>query len=341
MATITGTDASDPELEGSLLADQIFGLGGDDILIGFEGDDELEGGKGADDLFGSSGFDYASYRGSAQAVYVSLGAFDAGGGDATGDRLYGIEGVIGSANGDSLLGDDQRNIIRGESGSDALLGFGGDDTVHGGAGNDWFEGGGGTDDLRGDAGNDVLDGGAGNDVLRGGAGIDTASFYGVGVSADLASGTAVGGALIDTDRLLGIENLSGTGYPDRLAGNGGANTLYGGGEADTLIGRGGADRFDFHSRYESPPDFADSILDFNRGQGDRIGLSATDANEQTNGDQAFKFIGQAEFTAPGQLRFYQQNGDTIIEANTTGVDVAEMRIVLDPLLSMQAGDFFL
>ena len=72
MATITGTNASDPELEGTNLADQIFGLGGNDILIGFDGDDVLEGGKGADQLFGSLGFDTASYKGSQAGVTVVL-----------------------------------------------------------------------------------------------------------------------------------------------------------------------------------------------------------------------------------------------------------------------------
>ena len=66
MATITGTNA-DPELEGTDLAGQIFGRGGNDILIGFGGDDVLEGGAGADQLFGSPGFDYASYRSSTRA----------------------------------------------------------------------------------------------------------------------------------------------------------------------------------------------------------------------------------------------------------------------------------
>ena len=70
MAIVRGTDASDPELEGTNVADQIFGYGGNDILIGFDSDDILEGGAGADQLFGSTGFDYASYRGSSSAVFV-------------------------------------------------------------------------------------------------------------------------------------------------------------------------------------------------------------------------------------------------------------------------------
>ena len=101
MARVTGSDASDPELEGTNLADQIFGLGGNDILIGFDGDDELEGGAGADELFGSAGFDSASYRASEAGVRIHLDVAFVTGGDATGDHLYSIEGLIGSAHGTS------------------------------------------------------------------------------------------------------------------------------------------------------------------------------------------------------------------------------------------------
>jgi Ca2+-binding RTX toxin-like protein len=57
---------------GTNLADQIFGPGGNDILIGLGGDDELEGGAGAGQLFGSLGFDYASSRSSQSGVVVLL-----------------------------------------------------------------------------------------------------------------------------------------------------------------------------------------------------------------------------------------------------------------------------
>ncbi len=73
-------------------------------------------------------------------------------------------------------------------------------------------------------------------------------------------------------------------------------------------------------------------------------LSGVDANEQASGDQAFKFVGQGPFTGVGQIRFSQENGDTVIEANTdtTGlVEGAEMRIVLDTAVSLQATDFVL
>ena len=117
MATITGTNASDLHLDGTNLANQIFGLGGNDNLIGFNGDDVLEGGAGADQLFGSPGFDYASYRSSSAGVYVSLYDFVGKYGDAEGDQLYSIEGVIGSAYRDLLVGGDQADVLYGQGGA--------------------------------------------------------------------------------------------------------------------------------------------------------------------------------------------------------------------------------
>ena len=230
----------------------------------------------------------------------------------------------GSAFGDILTGDDARNVLHGEGGADILNGSGGNDTLSGGAGDDLFFG------------------EAGNDELRGGAGIDTAIFFSESsVVVDLASGTAIGDE-IGTDRLFGIENLTGSLQGDRLAGNGGANILYGQRSADVLLGRGGADRFDFDHRIESSRAAPDRILDFSRAEGDRIDLSGVDANDQVNGNEAFKFIGQAEFTAPGQLRFYQENGDTYVEGNTSDtLPGAELLIILDTPTAMRGGDFLL
>ena len=328
MAIIPGTSGDDKypnELEGTEAADQIFGLAGDDALIGFGGDDELEGGKGADELFGSAGFDLASYRGSDTGVYFSLYGLEAKYGDAKGDHFYSVEGAIGSAFRDLFVGDDERNVFRGEGGDDQLGGLGGADTLDGGGGND------------------LLEGGAGDDELRGGAGVDTASFYNYagGVVADLASGTATGGDFVGSDRLFGVENLGGTPYVDRLAGNSGANRLHGSFDGDTLVGRGGADRFVYWSG-DSSSTAPDRILDFSRAQGDRIDLAGVDANERVDGDQAFRFVGQNPFTGVGQLRFFQQNGDTVVEANTTDLTGgSELRIVVDPLFTPQAGDFVL
>ena len=328
MAIINGTTGDDKEpneLEGTNVADKIFGLAGNDTLVGFGGDDELEGGADADELFGSDGLDYASYRSSTAGVYVSLHDNVGEDGHAEGDRLFSIEGAVGSGFRDLFVGSDARNIFYGEGGADQIAGQGGDDELHGGAGNDLLEPLFGNDDLYGDAG------------------VDTVSFYNYNSSvvADLASGTATGSA-IGTDRLFTIENMTGTPFSDQLAGNNGANALYGSFSGDTLTGRGGGDRFVYKQAADSTVSAPDHITDFSRSQGDKIHLGDIDANQQSSGDQAFKFIGQSQFTATGQLRAYQQNGDTIIEGNVSSTTVgAELKIVLDNAVSMQAGDFIL
>jgi Ca2+-binding RTX toxin-like protein len=328
MATVTGTSGDDSgakTLNGTNLADQIFGLAGNDTLIGYGGDDLLEGGAGADELFGTTGFDTASYKGSPTGVSVYLDNFIANGGHGTGDALYSIDGLVGSAYADTLVGTSGRNVLRGEGGADGLVGAEGNDRLEGGGGNDYLEG------------------GFGDDELRGGDGVDTASFFnsGSGVVADLAAGTASGGAFVGSDRLSGVENLFGTALADRLAGNEAANVLTGSYGADVLTGRGGADRFVFNSKDDSDPKAPDRITDFSRAQRDRIDLREIDANEQVDGNQAFQFIGQAPFSGVGQVRFYQQNGDTVIEAKTTDAFGAEPVIVLDPLVSLQDTDFLL
>ncbi|HEX6012449.1 MAG TPA: M10 family metallopeptidase C-terminal domain-containing protein, partial [Geminicoccaceae bacterium] len=157
--------------------------------------------------------------------------------------------------------------------------------------------------------------------------------------ADLASGTAGGSLAVGSDRLSGIEDLGGTIYGDRLAGNAVANRLDGEDGADELVGRGGADRFDYDYTSDSTPVAPDLIRDFSRSQGDKIDLAGIDAPE--GGNLTFQFIGQRAFTAAGQVRFFQQDGDTFVQANTYGTSGAEMTIKVDPLVSFQATDFLL
>ena len=61
------------------------------------------------------------------------------------------------------------------------------------------------------------------------------------------------------------------------------------------------------------------------------------------GNQNFTFIGTATFTAPGQLRYFQDtvNTLTILEGNVTGNAGAEFQIALAGLHNPLAGDFTL
>jgi Ca2+-binding RTX toxin-like protein len=162
------------------------------------------------------------------------------------------------------------------------------------------------------------------------------------VVVNLSDGTARGSDYLGTDRLSGIENVVGSASNDQIIGNAGVNQLQGAWGADVLVGGGGADRFVYYSVDDSYAESVDLIRDFSRSQGDKISLNIIDANEQVDGNQAFQFIGQKQFTGAGQLRFFQENGDTVVEANITDATAgAELRIEIDLLVNFQATDFVL
>ena len=138
---------------------------------------------------------------------------------------------------DGTDGDDVMNIgytdregdqIDGSDGNnEAIFGYAGNDTIIAGAGND------------------TLIGGVGADSLDGGAGIDLADYSSsaAGVAVNLDTGTGTGGDA-QGDRLVGIENLTGSAFNDRLTGDAKDNVLSGGAGNDTLIGGAGADTLD-------------------------------------------------------------------------------------------------
>uniref|UniRef100_UPI00313DC09B beta strand repeat-containing protein n=1 Tax=Inquilinus sp. OTU3971 TaxID=3043855 RepID=UPI00313DC09B len=198
--------------------------------------------------------------------------------------------------------------------------------------------------ITGNSGANVLRGGAGADVLNGGGGSDTASYYvaTVGVVVDLAAGTGSGGDA-QGDVLVSIENVNGSLANDTIIGNAGANVLNGWAGRDVLTGGGGADRFVLSSASYSPAATAtrDIITDFTRAQGDRIDLSAIDANTAAAGDQAFVFIGSALYSAAGQLRFAQVGGQTVVAGDLNGDGASDFHIALNGTIALLAADFVL
>jgi Ca2+-binding RTX toxin-like protein len=203
--TITG-DALNNWVEAGGGNDALYGNAGDDALLGGVGSDYLVGGDGNDYLDGGADFDYVDYTSAASGVTVNVGTgTGAVSGGAGNDTLIGIEYVQGSAFADVLTG---------------------------GAGNEVLSGG---------SGNDYLWASAGNDELNGGAGADYADFLSAtsGVTADLAAGTASGGA--GNDILVGIEYLIGGSYNDTLRGNASGNWIDGREGTDDLRGNGGND----------------------------------------------------------------------------------------------------
>jgi Ca2+-binding RTX toxin-like protein len=275
----------DDKLYGENGNDTLIGGAGNDLLDGGAGDDLLIGGTGADTLIGGSGIDTADYSASSAGVKVNLATGAGSGGDAEGDTLSGIENVTGSDFNDVLTGDANANVLHAGKGDDTLVGSGGGDTMDGGDGIDTADysnsnaavavnlalgtGSGGfaqgdklisienitgsdfNDVLTGDAnanvlhagkGDDLLVGSGGGDTMDGGDGIDTADYSAsnAAVAVNLALGTGLGGTA-EGDKLISIENVTGSAFDDKLTGDAGNNVLNGGAGNDTLIGGAGAD----------------------------------------------------------------------------------------------------
>jgi Ca2+-binding RTX toxin-like protein len=258
-------------------------------------------------------FDFSKYAGGSITSFSSTELVFT---DAAGDTLdlkgtgfspFPVSGTVTSftatdANGHTILTGSNLGIDVGQLYADRKNGaalavdlFGGGVSITGSAFND---------KLLGGAGNDVLIGGLGVNTLDGGAGSNTASYAtaGAAVAVALKAGAQkTGGA--GTDTLVHIESLIGSKFNDTLTGDAHANkltggagndTLVGGGGNDTLTGGAGADRltggagdvnFVYASVSDSTSAARDLITDFHTG--DKIVLSAIDANTALAGRQSF------------------------------------------------------
>ena len=119
-----------------------------------------------------------------------------------------------------------------------------------------------SDRLYGTSGNNVFKPGAGSDIVYGEGGSDTVDYSNLagGVFVDLGSQLAqetVNGAsmahgpgavtIVSTDWLVGISNIVGTAWDDRLYGTSGNNVLTPGAGNDIVYGEGGSDTIDYSS----------------------------------------------------------------------------------------------
>ena len=135
--------------------------------------------------------------------------------------------------------------------------------------------------------------------------------------------------------------LTGTNKADKLNGLVGNDTFIGGLGADKLTGGLGADVFKYNSVADSTPKSHDVITDFKRAQGDKIDLSAIDANTSLMGNQEFTFIGSKTFSKnhPAELRFDAKTHT--LYGNTDNDSAAEFAIVLNGVKSLVVDDFIL
>ncbi len=252
--------ASNDSLRGDSLSNYLAGRGGADTLRGEGGDDflapDLPTATANDLIDGGPGFDRLELFNATTSLTVDLSQNRLFGYGT--DTLVSVEGALGGAANDTMIGDSIGNYFWGRTGVDNLSGAAGADTLFGGGGNDllfggtendqlWgddgnFAAGGGADSLDGGDGDDVLYGEQGNDTLNGGAGFDIAEFFAAtaGVTVNLTTGVATGGAGVDS--LIAVEAVYGSANPDSMTGQAGVYTyLWGRDGADTLIGGGVGD----------------------------------------------------------------------------------------------------
>lgn len=138
--------------------------------------------------------------------------------------------------------------------------------------------------------------------------------------------------------------LTGNGGVNTITGGAGADQLTGGGGGDTLTGGGGADRFVYSALTDTQPGagLEDTITDFVDAGGDRIDLSALDADALIAGDQAFAFLGSAAFTGvAGQLRYQISAGDTVVMGDVDGDTNADFTLRLLGTHNLNGGHFVL
>jgi choice-of-anchor C domain-containing protein len=142
--------------------------------------------------------------------------------------------------------------------------------------------------------------------------------------------------------------LFGNGGNDILIGNAGLNLLHGGAGRDVMDGGAGDDTYYFDAITDSgaTPDTADLIRTFVQGaglEGDKIDLSAVDANAGEGGDQDFDWGGEDTAVLANGLTWYKDTAHnrTVIQMDNNGDTTADMMIVLaGTTLNLVRDDFY-
>jgi Ca2+-binding RTX toxin-like protein len=226
-------------------------------------------------------------------------------------------------------GDD---VVFGGSGADIIYGDAGADRIFGDAGNDLITAGAGDDTVFGGDGNDMIvaEIGDGNDVYFGGAGdadsgVDTLDISAatVDVNVVLGNGLLEKGSVSSTqtgnDTLWGIENVNTGSGNDSITASNAVNVMNGGAGNDT-----------FHFGTAAAAN-GDTIVGFEPG--DRIDLSAMDANSTAAGHQSFTLVTGEALTAAGQLAVsFETHTDgeyTVVQGNISGNAGADFKISIE------------
>jgi Ca2+-binding RTX toxin-like protein len=339
-------------LIGSAFDDHLTGNSVQNKIEGGAGNDRLQGGIDGlvDTLDGGAGTDTVDYSNSTVGMTVKL---DQTSTYATqfGVVTYTVDGAASTANGVS------EDILRK---IENIIGSGFADT------------------LTGNEKANVIDGGAGADTINGGAGSDTVDYnlFGVwisfsgtepipyngsnGVDIDLLRSLQKG-TIAEGDKLVSIENVSGSfGHDilkgansgnrlegkegdDIIEGRGGNDTIRAGSGFDLLDGGAGNDVFLYDNRDTNLSSISerhwrraamghDTIQNFETGK-DKIDLRDLDANRLTIDNDAFVFVDSFNGAA-GQLIY---NG-LEMQADVDGDAISDLKIAV---VGLQRSDVLL
>ncbi|WP_167853587.1 calcium-binding protein [Roseovarius aestuariivivens] len=334
-APVLGTSGNDV-LKGSVIAEALLGLNGNDSLLGFAGNDTLNGGEGDDTIDGGPGADLLIGGPGSDRIYVD----DAGDRVAESRKWAGHDTVVSEV--DFRMG--RKHIEDLELTGTARLG----------AGN------GLQNRITGNDADNVIDGGKNNDTMVGGLGDDRyilrtpgdviVEEFGEGNDVVLAYQSYALAAHVEQlfmqtvrtkDGSPAIFNGIGNGLDNTIVGTPFSNTIVGREGRDTLKGQAGGDTFVFDRALG--PDNVDRIIDFNTNEaneGDILKMKGTVFGSMAAGALgADQFVaGTAAVDASDRFIFDQASGQLWFDADGSGAGAQELIATFEQNATVTAAD---
>ena len=327
--------------------DSLVGGPGKDTQFGDNGSDVFDAGyrdDGADYMSGGGGdtptrrySDYIDYSKRTKAVMISANRVAEDGERGEGDNISDFEYYLGGAGDDTLSGaGGQYEQLRGGDGNDLIYGNGGPDWIFAGKGADTVFGGEGDDYIQsaddfgkgepgnllyGEGGNDAIFGSTGNDTIQGGLGLDSTSYSDRKTRVDVyLDGVRTSGevALLERDKLVSVEWITGGWGTDFIHGTDKAERLYGGPAGnDYIYGNGGNDLLGASGNGNcnviggDGDDIVDGASNYNNQPGGRDYLEGGRGNDLVRGFQGNDTLSGGE----GNDTLEGGDGDDILVGN--------------------------